>query len=801
MSHPDLSRHAITFVGPAAGFFEGAVLGNGGLGAVVCTRPDALVIHFGHNDVWDIRLSERNKDKLLTFPEVLARVQAIPPTVKRLTDDPWYRDYLATVSADYTKPYPRPMPCGTLVLAWDRRLPVEVLGHAVDPSDGTCTVRLLVRGSEIHVRLFADMAADRLWISCHDAAGEPCPAPFVRVALLPDAGTPGEFPRRGAASAADALSFRQVLPALEPEVYDSAAGHANDKAFRLAVRVNGELHTGTRINWHMEREALDELARVTVVPGAFLACVQLDHGPARIMAVAVPDLPLPTPSNWAAARAASRQTWAGFWSRSAVQLEDQTLERMWYRNLYFLRSSLRAGVTCPGLFANWSRNSIGTAWHGDYHMNYNTQQPFWVVFAANQIDLHEPYVRLVNDRLLPLATSHARDYYRLPGAAFPHSVYPVPMTIPPYPTPEWGWEIFETPWTVQSLWWQYRYTGDVNFLRREAFAPMRAATEFMVAFLDRPDATGARWGDGKRHLFPSISPEMNGGLRPGLDRNHDCIVDLALARFLMRAFAEACRALGCEAKESTLLERCARFANELPDYATAIHPVYGEVFLDVAGGEPESVFNTPNLLMPVFPCEEFGLNSSVRIRRIAANTLASQRIEGGNHLVFSALQAARLGLLDLERFKRDVAYNTLPNGTATDKALESGGRYDDYTPFDYMAAMGIWFENFALPAVINESLIQSHDGTIRLFPNWPVSAGAAEFRTLRAVGAFLISARCAAGVVAWVEVLSERGGELRLHNPWPRAQITTASDVTIDDQRLLTIATLPGQVVRVTAEA
>ena len=102
--------------------------------------------------------------------------------------------------------------------------------------------------------------------------------------------------------------------------------------------------------------------------------------------------------------------------------------------------------------------------------------------------------------------------------------------------------------------------------------------------------------------------------------------------------------------------------------------------------------------------------------------------------------------------------------------------------------------------MINESLMQSHDGTIRLFPNWPASAGAAEFRTLRAVGAFLISARCEAGVVAWVEVLSERGGELRLHNPWPRARIATASGVTIDDHRLLIIATRPGQVVRVTCD-
>ncbi len=85
-----------------------------------------------------------------------------------------------------------------------------------------------------------------------------------------------------------------------------------------------------------------------------------------------------------------------------MALDDQTFERMWYHNLYFLNCAMRAGVTCPGLFANWSYRTIGTAWHGDYHLNYNTQQPFWVTFSTNHVDKHLPYVDLV-DHILPLS--------------------------------------------------------------------------------------------------------------------------------------------------------------------------------------------------------------------------------------------------------------------------------------------------------------------------------------------------------------------------------------------------------------
>jgi hypothetical protein len=46
----------------------------------------------------------------------------------------------------------------------------------------------------------------------------------------------------------------------------------------------------------------------------------------------------------------------------------------------------------------------------------------------------------------------------------------------------------------------------------------------------------------------------------------------------------------------------------------------------------------------------------------------------------------------------------------------AAGRYRDSTDFNYMSRMGIWIENFSLPAVLNECLMQSYTGVIRLFP-------------------------------------------------------------------------------------
>ena len=116
-------------------------------------------------------------------------------------------------------------------------------------------------------------------------------------------------------------------------------------------------------------------------------------------------------------------------------------------------------------------------------MNYNTQQVYWGVFSSNHVEQHLPYVELC-ENLLPIAESFAREKFSLPGAFFPHSAYPVPSKTIAYPVPPWGYEVCETPWTVQSLWWHYLYTLDEGYLRR-AYPLLRAAARFLAAYMTK----------------------------------------------------------------------------------------------------------------------------------------------------------------------------------------------------------------------------------------------------------------------------------------------------------------------------
>ena len=169
-------------------------------------------------------------------------------------------------------------------------------------------------------------------------------------------------------------------------------------------------------------------------------------------------------------------------------------------------------------------------------MNYNTQQVFWGVFSSNHADQHLPYIEIV-ENLLQMAETTAKDQFGLPGAYFPHSAYPVPSRVVPYPAPPWAYEICETPWTVQSLWWHYLYTLDEVLLRR-IYRPLKEAAQFIAAY-----ANAARMASftsilqSRRRIGASLSTSVE----PGLHHGH------SPGAVLLSAVVEASGKLGVDA--------------------------------------------------------------------------------------------------------------------------------------------------------------------------------------------------------------------------------------------------------------
>lgn len=762
------AQHNIVRQRPATNFFEGAVLGNGALGVVITTRPDAICLHFGHNNVWDIRIAENHREQLGNFQEVFAKADAIPDSLESIHHDEWFSHYLQLSAKNYNHPYPRPFPCGTVLLGFDRKQ-VELIGHSLDISTGICRVTLLEKGEIRYLQVFTDMEKDHVWLQLCDTTGQIVPSCFNRIRVLPDHTTPSEFPRYQSFSTENSIGFSQILPK-----NTDGSRSEKDKFFSLQFASNQKLLQGTRSTTLGKEQPLAELERYLASNDkGFVATIALQEGFACNLGnfEQKPVTP-PTQERLLKTREGCDSIWSDYWNKSGVCFSDKELESIWYRNLYFFNCALKQGSACPRLFANWSHGNIGTAWHGDYHLNYNTQQPFWLCFSSNHLEKNLVYADLV-EHLLPISRQWAKEYYGMRGAFFPHSAYPVDMSLHPYPVPDWGWEVFETPWTVQGLWWHYLYSADKNFLQQRGFPAIKEAVMFLVDYMTREDAHGHRWNDNKYHIFPSVPPELY-GLQPGFRFNYDTQIDIALSRFIFKAYLQAIEDLGLKSKEKTLALQVKKILAAMPEYPSYQSEEFGKIYVSVPGENDKMVYNVPSTLTHVFPGEEFGIGAPDSIYTMLLNTARAHQNEGGNDIVFFPMQKARLGILDIEQFKRQVNYATLPNGTVTDAVMQRGGRYDDNTDYMYMAEMGIWFENFALPAVINECLMQSYHGTIHLFPNWNLQENAA-FRTLRARGAFLVSAQVLDGRIQPVTIFSEQGLSCRVRNPWKDCQVRIVS--------------------------
>jgi hypothetical protein len=113
---------------------------------------------------------------------------------------------------------------------------------------------------------------------------------------------------------------------------------------------------------------------------------------------------------------------------------------------------------------------------------------------------------------------------------------------------------------------------------------------------------------------------------------------------------------------------------------------------------------------------------------------------------------------------------------------------------------GAWTETLGMCAPLQEMMLQSFGGVIRLFPCWPNRVGAS-FRTFRAEGAFLVSATWKDGSVREAEIRSERGGTCRLYSPWPeglRVEAARGGEVpaSLDEGGIFTFATVAGETYR-----
>jgi hypothetical protein len=308
----------------------------------------------------------------------------------------------------------------------------------------------------------------------------------------------------------------------------------------------------------------------------------------------------------------------------------------------------------------------------------------------------------------------------------------------------WGLTLGVTGFTVQPVWWHYKYEPSRRFLEQVAYPLMRETARFYAEFIGHCE------GGDKVVLSPSVSPEHH-GWTPRLARNRNCAFDIAMARFTLAAAIEGAETLK---RDAGLVAQWKQAMKRLPDYP--LHRDGEPVVVDVEGAPPIN-YNISVPATPVFPCDVVTWQSPAAERELFARTIEKMKWNGNNAAVMLAVARARLSMpASLEWLRAEVEARTRPNGTLTLNRWKPHHTFNDF---------GHYTEQFGAGMAVSELVLQSVGDIIRVFPAWPNEKDA-KFTNLRAQGGFFVSAEQRNGKVVRLEIVSTVGGKLRLLNPW-----------------------------------
>ena len=674
-------EHDLLFDTPVTTWDEALPLGNGMLGALVWGDGRPLRISIDRADLWDLRAVPEFHSKEYTFEQL-----------RRWKEEGRFDD----IRRVYEKPYERPAPT---------KIPAGRIEISVEEGEAFRDSRLGIGAAEAVVRFSGSVRAT-VFVHATEAAGMirfvSTQAPKFRLAAPPFSGTVREAAQGGIA--AGDLSQLGYPPPREKSG-EGWCGYTQEGAqgFRFAVylgwrAVGGEWVAAWSIASSREGADPEQLARQRVEAA-------LQRGYARMFA-------------------SHEEWWRGFWAKSMLRLPNKHIERQWYLDTYKFGAAARRGAPPISLQAVWTAdNNQLPPWKGDFHHDLNTQLSYWPCYSGNHLEEGLGYLDWLW-RTREAAFDWTRRFYGMPGLN-------VPMTTDLDGNQIGGWVQYThsastAAWLSQHFYLHWKYTGDRRFLEERAYPYLRAASEFVEAY------TATKDGAGKRTQPLSASPEIHDN-SPRAWFPTITNYDLALNRWLLLAAAELADELGKPADA----QRWRRVAGEFPAFSLG-----EDGRLLVAAGVPlPSSHRHFSHLMAIHPLGLIDPRDGVDARRTVQASLAElQRLGSsqwcGYSFSWQANLAARAG--DGEQAEKALeifATAFVLRNSFHANGDQSGKGYSNfrYRPFTLEG-------NYAFAAGAQEMLLQSHRGRIEVFPAIPASWRDVEFRTLRAQGAFLVSA-------------------------------------------------------------
>ena len=519
---------------------------------------------------------------------------------------------------------------------------------------------------------------------------------------------------------------------------------ANKFGYTLAATVEGASFTTQTVDSRKVRLNITPSASYTI----WIACASRINAPGNDSLTQAKNLLSSVKSTGYSTTLNNYKTWwHNFWAKSFVQYSNASGDADYLENIYYLTTYMIAAGSYgnyPFHFINGVFSGVGDSdyskWSGAYWY-WNQRDVYDSFMAANHIDAMNSHHNLYG-RNLSAMKSYTMTKYGIDGLWVPETM---------------GWDgnarhTDESDYTKNVLstgaevanvmYMRYKYTNDSSYLSSTAYPFMKEVCKFYAARLSYDSGTG------KYYMASSNAHETYWNVK-------NAITDLAAVRMLFPKAIEASTTLNLD---SSLRSQWQNILNNLQAY-----PVNSTQYLPHDPPTATSHNNENVVLELVWPYGVSGIGYPDYSRLVS--NWNTRPYPYGNVWSPCAIQAARLGL-------GDQAYNGMKTMLSNYQNYPNGRTTNTNGEFEYL---GVHL------SVINESLLQSYNDKIRVFPALPGDSSFNAKFTLLASGGFLVSSEKEANEIKYVGVRSLYGKTATAVNPWgtQQVQVRRASDNAI----------------------
>ncbi|WP_276500800.1 glycosyl hydrolase family 95 catalytic domain-containing protein [Terrimonas pollutisoli] len=497
-----------------------------------------------------------------------------------------------------------------------------------------------------------------------------------------------------------------------------------------------------------------------------------NNKPARL---ADPNFKLKEPTGWPS----HIKWWKDYWSRSSVTLPDKQLDRQYYLEMYKFACVARSNTPPISLQAIWTAdNGNLPPWKGDFHHDLNTQLSYWPGYAGNHLDLTAGYTSWLW-KVKELNKKWTKNYFGVDG-----------LNVPGVTTISGkemgGWIQYSmspttATWLAQHFYWQWKYSMDEKFLKERCYPYLNEVERYTAEMLNKEKDK-----NNKAKLLLSSSPEYNDN---SIKAWFDSFTNYDLA--LIKGFYDFGTKVSATAYDRRPNEWIG-VSMTLPDLDV------NETGLTIAPGQNLEVSHRHHSpYMAIYPICLLDIDYE-KDKQIIERSIRHLETKGTSQwcgysfswmaCIYARARQADKAVKQLQIFASNFCS---PNSFHLN-GDQRGGQYSSFTyrPFTLEG-------NFAFAQGIHELLLQTRNGVIEIFPSVPASWKDVSFKTLRAEGAFLVSADKENAVPSQATITAEQGGVLRLKKPFKTFYLTNLKKSYKLENEILEIEMKKGETITI----